>query len=168
MSNFNRYISNNIFVKVGAAKASLGDIETNALGPCLCLLLDFMRGSEPMCFLHHYNSEMPETDVPLPELLEEYLKMMPDKLKMRCGIASLTPISAEEPGISDLRLLVAGGDIEGRTAAKDAFSLLNENHMMFKSTSDTDLSYLYRQLAHHTIVPKSVTKDLSDDEESEG
>lgn len=121
-----------------------------------------------MCFLHYYDSEMPETDVPLPELLEEYLTMMSDNLKKCFGIESLAPVSAKEPGISDLRLLVAGDYIEGRTAAKVAFSLLNQNDVMFKSTSDTDLLYLYHQLAHHTIVLESVTKDLPDDEEFEG
>ena len=168
MSNTKKSISDIVSVKVGDADVSDGAINTDALGPCLCLLLDFMQGGKRKCFLHHYDSEMRDTDVPLPKLLQEYLTMICRNLKDCLSIKSIIPISEKEPGISDARLLVAGGDIGERTAAKDAFSLLNQNDVMFKPTSDADLLYLYRQLAHRTIVFESVSKSLPDDEESDG
>ena len=157
----------NDFIEEGEAGIGYGNIETSNLGPCLCLLLDFMVGDEPTCYLHHYDSEMTDPHVPPPQLLENYLRMICDNLKF-LGIKSLAPVSENEPGITNTLLVVYGGDVDGRRPAKEAFSLLNQKKVMFKSTSDTDLSYLYRQLAHHTIIFESVSKSLSDDEESNG
>ena len=94
--------------------------------------------------------------------------MICDSLKICLRIQSLARVSENEPGITNTLLVVYGGDVDGRRPAKEAFSLLNQKKVMFKSTSDTDLSYLYRQLARHTIIFESVSKSLSDDEESNG
>ena len=80
----------------------------------------------------------------------------------------MAPVSTAGSGIGNIRLVVVGGDVYERRSAKDAFSLLNQEKVMFKSTSNADLSYLYRQLAHRTIVFESVSKSLPDDEESDG
>lgn len=77
-------------------------------------------------------------------------------------------LSADEPNISDAVLVVAGGDVDGRRRAKNAFSLLNEQKVLYKPTDDADLLYLYRQLVHRTIVLESVTESLSDEEEEKG
>lgn len=78
-----------------------------------------------------------------------------------CKISDQIFVGIGQAGVSD-------GDMDGPATVKDAFSLLNQNDVLFKPTSDTGLLYLYRQLAHRTIILESVTKNLPDDEESDG
>lgn len=71
----------NVIVEMGDALVSEAGISTDNLGPCLCILLDFMRGNTPMCSLHHYDSELSNLDVPLPQLLHECLAILCRSLK---------------------------------------------------------------------------------------
>ena len=68
MSDFDEKIDEDDFIEEGEAGISYGDIRTKSLGPCLCLLMDFMVGSKSTCYLHHYNSEMTDPHVPPPQL----------------------------------------------------------------------------------------------------
>lgn len=41
----------NVIVEMGDALVSEAGISTDNLGPCLSILLDFMRGNTPMCYI---------------------------------------------------------------------------------------------------------------------
>lgn len=126
------------YIGVGESGVSHGDIKTSHVGPCLCLLLKFKVDNKSTCYLRHYESEIEDSYVPSPELLENYLRTICNDLKDCLGIKSLAPVSANKSGISDIRLVVCCGDVDGRRLAKDALSLLNQKKVMLKTTSDAD------------------------------
>ena len=81
---------------------------------------------------------------------------------------NVNTINEENSGIFNAHLIVAGGDIDNSSTVKTAFSLLSKNRMILQTIDDRDVMYLCHLLMNRTIVLQSVTKNLSDDDESDG
>ena len=98
----------------------------DALGPCLCFVLDFTYKNRSICYFNHYDNDIDMEDpyAPSVHLLEDYFVMICKDLRNLLGTKSLAPVSTAGSGITNIRLVVVGGDVDDRRSVKDAFLLL--------------------------------------------
>ena len=157
-------------IGMGHSDVSDNHIYSDGFGPCLFFLLDFTYKNRAKCYLHHYSFSFDESNMPLAEVLRECLNMMLENLKKYLDLKTILPVSPGETIISDLRLIIGGGDVNEALLIKNAFSLLNSNNAdtLIEYFNDAEISYLYEQLMHRTIILKSVFRILSEREEARG
>lgn len=121
-----------------------------------------------MAYLTHRSYYDDVAGMPLPQVVAKILSIICKDLKKLDGSEPLEPSSGVFPRISNAHLIVAAGDVDNSSTVKTAFSLFNQNRMIPPTTVDLNVSYLWHLLVNRTIVLQSITKNLPDDEESDG
>jgi hypothetical protein len=101
-------------------------IHTNALGPCLCVLLRFVFNGQILCFMEHYSFGMDENKISRKQVLESFLIRVCKHLKKRIGPGSIKP-NNNRTNLSEAQLIIAGGDINESALIKNAFTVLSNN-----------------------------------------
>lgn len=167
MADFNDH-SNEEFeeVPMNSSGVSRNKIGSKDFGPCLFFLLDLMHGITSQCLLVHYSYDSDEMDMPNEYILEGILHRLCEELKTRLGVNSIICDSHGQK-CTDFLLIVGGGDIIQADSIKQSISLLNmpSNPDLIKIFRSPDVHYLYHQLLSRTIVLKSVTRMINDEDE---
>jgi len=169
MSSNNINAKKNVYVPIGKFDISQEHIHTDALGPCLCVLLHFVFNGQILCFMEHYSFDMDENKMSRKQVLESFLIRICKYLKRKIGSGSIKP-NKKCTKLSEARLVIAGGDINEGALVKNAFTLLNNNSSInfLRLKANSDELYLYQLLLNNTIIFKSITRNLFDYEEAIG
>ncbi|CAF4960130.1 unnamed protein product, partial [Rotaria sp. Silwood1] len=152
----------NIMVDQNESNISNTTIGSDYMGPCLGFLLDFKYFGFQQCILSHYTFPISEKDLTEVQLLVKILEYILAEIQHVLHAPSFkfngTPV------LSQVFLLVAGGDPEEAKNIHKSLCLLNvnENNFDMKSaTSDEDVCWLYHELFNKVIILKSVVKQLN-------
>src|SRR5579862_2096385 len=70
------HIERNVKVKMNETGVSREIISSNAFGPCVGYLLDFLCKGQSMCMLMHYSFDYDETDVSVHRILESVINRL--------------------------------------------------------------------------------------------
>ena len=92
---------------------------------------------------------------------------MLENLKEHLDVETILPVSPGQTIISDLRLIIGGGDVNEALLVKKAFSLLNSNNAdtLIEYFNDTEISevmvnLILRQIQMLTPLYRSVVSKL--------
>jgi hypothetical protein len=80
-------------------------------------------------------------------------------------------ISNGKPRLSNMNLLLAGGDINTSQRLENALCMLNSNQNNFNiknETDDEEINFIYNELINKVWIVKPVSKMLSSEEEDIG
>jgi hypothetical protein len=97
-------------VDLNTSDSSTTTIGTDYLGSCICFLFDFILKGKPMCVLDHYTYSKDEKDLSPEKVLALFMENFVDAIKYHLNLEPLQQISSSTTIISNVRLLVVGGD----------------------------------------------------------
>ncbi|CAF1489768.1 unnamed protein product [Rotaria sordida] len=158
-----------VTVNFNDSDKSTTSIGTDYLGSCICFLFDFTYCDEQICVLDHYTYPKDEKglspDKVLALLMKQFVSTIKDNLYLRIS----EQIYSSATTVSNLRLLVVGGDPKESRRIRHTLSSLNANSFKLKAIlNDPEHLYLAEQLINKIILLKSATRSLTGREEREG
>ncbi len=162
-------LSSDVTVPINDSRGSKDKIKTNGLGPCLGFLIDLNIDGRNVCVLSHYtftiNEEKFKTES---SFLIEILYFIAAELQHSLDFTEFQYDG--KPRLSNIRLLIAGGDVDTSQRIEHVLHLLNkgQDFNIKNETDDEDLHFLYDQLINNIWIIKPVSKVLSNAEEAVG
>lgn len=148
-------------------------IGTDYLGPCICFLFDFMYQKQNLCILDHYTFSQDENDLSTAEvlalLMDYFLEIFAKfDIKIWDNIESSSSSSIITENLSDIKLLVIGGDPKESRRIFNALSSLNANSFEKNINNNEESLYLAKNLINNITILKPVSRMLSEKEERRG
>lgn len=105
-SDFIQVATVDVFIdEQGDTKASTTSIGTDALGPCICFIVDFTYEQKQACVMQHYSYHDDETNKSQLEIVQWLLNFTKD-LVMEFIVTTSTNIEFNEVDIHDMFLVV--------------------------------------------------------------
>lgn len=144
-------------------------IKTDWLGPCIAFLFDFKFKGENICVLSHFSYSFDVAALHGEEILVKLLDFLVAELEFCLGINKFALQGV--PFIQNMSLVVAGGVEKESNLIQSSLSTLNNiNDFDIRQAcdNDADICFLYYLLLNKVIIIKSVSKQLSNREESNG
>ncbi len=154
-------------VDINDSDTSQTSIQTDNLSSCIGFLLDFKLDGVDRCLLSHYIFSIEETNLSPLDCLIKIFQFISGELN-HCLKINLF-VYEHTTHLSNLYLLIAGGDPHASKFIHDSLSLLNSNSNDFyikTICTDADAHYLYDNLKNRVTIIKSVSKILKNKEES--
>jgi hypothetical protein len=89
---------------MGKFHISQDHIRTNALGPCLCVLLHFVLNGQKLCFMEHYSYDIDEKTMSRVQILESFLIRIVKHLKRKIDPGTIK-LNNQWPDLSEAKLI---------------------------------------------------------------